>query len=139
VSTRLSTITFTVVAHEVTPVVDGRSLTDLATEFETSREMEQSGGYAGVAHVHQRFGPLDAFYLGESEWTEKGFTELLSCAGCGEVGCWPLEAKIVVTDATVTWEGLRQPHRPERDYRGLGPFIFSTSEYDAAVTSAAPR
>jgi hypothetical protein len=33
---------------------------------------------------------------------------LLAC-GCGEVGCWPLEARIITGAGTVTWTGFAQP------------------------------
>jgi hypothetical protein len=44
------------------------------------------------------------------------------------------EAPVRVEDATVTWDGFRQPHRPKRDYAGFGPFVFDLSTYRAAAT-----
>jgi hypothetical protein len=48
----------------VVPIVDGRPLTELVARFESAAGMEPSGSYSGVIHVQQRFGPLDAYYLG---------------------------------------------------------------------------
>jgi hypothetical protein len=62
--------------------------------------------------------------------------DLLGCADCGEVGCWPLEVCIDVDDAVVTWRSFRQPHRPDRDYTGLGPFRFDAAAYRAALAAA---
>ncbi|VTR76625.1 hypothetical protein [Cellulomonas hominis] len=62
---------------------------------------------------------------------------LLGC-DCGEVGCWPLEADVVLTDHQVTWSGFAQPHRPAWSYAGVGPFVFDRRQYeDAVATSAA--
>ena len=52
------------------------------------------------------------------------------------MGCWPLEAAIVVSDGVVTWTDFRQPHRQDRDYRALGPFVFDRPQYEEAVHSA---
>jgi hypothetical protein len=39
-----------------------------------------------------------------------------------EWGCWPLLARIAVTDELVTWDSFEQPHRKERDCTVFGPF-----------------
>ena len=66
---------------------------------------------------------------------DRGRAWLLGC-DCGEVGCWPLDARIEVTDDLVMWQDFQQPHRPERDYRSFGPFVFGRKEYDRAVADA---
>ena len=135
-----SAITFEVnrSIRSVVPVVNGRPLTELVADFESAAGMEPSGGYGGVFHVKQRFGPLDDYYRGAATaWSDDGFVELLSCEGCGEAGCWPLAVEIRVAGDTVSWTSFRQPHRPERDYSEFGPFTFSRAEYMAAVNAAA--
>jgi hypothetical protein len=57
---------------------------------------------------------------------------LLAC-DCGDWGCWPLMARITVTERSVTWDAFEQPHRSTRDYTGFGPFRFDRRRYDAAL------
>jgi hypothetical protein len=61
---------------------------------------------------------------------------LLGC-DCGEVGCWPLEAQVLVDDDLVIWRGFAQPYRPRRDYGSFGPFVFRRNQYDRAVREVA--
>lgn len=37
------------------------------------------------------------------------------------------------SDDVVTWSRFVNPHRPGWDYAGLGPFVFSRQQYDAAL------
>ena len=34
----------------------------------------------------------------------------------------------------VSWHSFRQPHRPDRDYSGFGPFRFDAAAYRAALS-----
>jgi len=134
------TVVFTISAdepREIIPIVNGRSLIDLVADFERSHAFDSAGKYAGICPAHFRFGDLTLYYLGREtqEWPTPGRAWLLGC-DCGEVGCWPLEAAIDVTDNRVIWQDFRQPHRPGRDYRGFGPFVFARHEYDHAVQQA---
>jgi hypothetical protein len=54
-------------------------------------------------------------------------------------GCWPLEARVVIDEETVTWNSFRQPFRPQRDYSDFGPFTFDRREYEAAIAELATR
>lgn len=72
----------------------------------------------------------------DGEWSGPGGTWLLGCT-FGEPGCWPLEARIAVEPETVTWTGFTQPHRRERDYTGLGPFVFAREQYEDAARQIA--
>lgn len=68
-----------------------------------------------------------------------GNAVLLMQCECGEVGCWPLLAKLEVTDTTVTWSDFQQPHRGPQSpagwwrYDNLGPFSFDRVQYEAAL------
>lgn len=56
---------------------------------------------------------------------------LLGCQ-CGEWGCWPLTARIEVTDEVVRWSGFRTGHR-DWDLAALGPFEFDRARYERAI------
>ncbi len=60
---------------------------------------------------------------------------LLVCEGCREEGCWPLFARVQVSQAVVEWSGMRPPHRPDRDYSELH-FTFARQQCDAALSGA---
>ena len=121
----------------LTPVVDGGPLTGLVAEFESCQGYSPSGGYAGLVPDYFRFGDLSRYLLGQEDgqWPRPGYAWLLAC-DCGEVGCWPLEARIITGAETVTWTGFAQPHRRARDYQGFGDFIFDRASYEHAVCEA---
>jgi hypothetical protein len=121
----------------LTPVVDGRSLTELVGEFESRQGYSPAGGYAGLVPGNFRFGDLPRYFLGQEEgqWPKPGYAWLLGC-DCGEAGCWPLEARIVTDAETVTWTGFAQPYRRAWDYQGFGDFIFDRAPYEHAVREA---
>jgi hypothetical protein len=113
---------------ELLPVVDGVSLADLVEGYEAERGFDVVGGYGPVWLT-----PAAAELLPSSSDRR---VDLLGCGSCGEAGCWPLEARIDVDDGAVTWRAFRQPHRPDRDYSGLGPFRFDAAAYRTALTAA---
>ena len=137
---RTDTVVFEITAEdpaEIVPVVNGRSLIDLVADFEKARRWELAGDYSGLVPASFSFGDLTQYYLGRAarQWPGPGRAWLLGC-DCGEVGCWPLDARIDVTDDLVLWQDFHQPHRAARDYRSFGPFVFDRSEYDRAVADA---
>jgi hypothetical protein len=122
----------------ITPYIDGRSLVDLAGEFEAAAAYKPAGGYSGIVPAYFKFGPLETYYLGTNarQWPKAGTAWLLGC-DCGEVGCWPLAARVVATQDQVSWSGFSQPHRPQWDYSAFGPFTFDRAAYDLAVAELA--
>jgi len=116
----------------ITPVVDGTSLRELVTAYETSHSFETAGGYAGVVLGYRS--AADHF-LGERLRNGR-IVQLLGCDCCDGSGCWPLECRIRITNDQVLWTSFRQPHRSERDYSGFGPFAFSATHYRAALHRA---
>lgn len=118
----------------VTPMIEGCALIELVGDFERAQGHKLAGRYSGLVPSSFDFGDLAAYYVGSSvdQWPEPGSLWLVDCE-CGQAGCWPLEASVVVTDQQVTWSNFRQPHRPEWNYDGFGPFVFERGEYDAAV------
>jgi hypothetical protein len=119
-------------------VIEGISLAARIEHFEPKRGMEPPGGYGGLVPSFFRFGPLDRYFLGESEdehFKKKGECYVLACK-CGEVGCWPLSALITETDSAVVWDCFAQEHRRERDYSGFGPFAFELRQYKLRIKEA---
>jgi hypothetical protein len=126
-------------ARELLPQVDTFSLVDLVSCYERAAGFDVPGAYAGVVLDHFNFGDLTAYLTGRPDsayWADKDAIALLGC-DCGEVGCWPLEAQVLVDDDLVTWRGFTQPFRPKRDYGTFGPFVFRRSQYERAVRKVA--
>jgi hypothetical protein len=141
----MNRIAFTVEEYEaawvwrgIVPIVDEISLCDRIDEYETAHGFDLPGSYAGIEVNSTDRREWIRYLLGDSnpedgEATD-GTTWLLGC-GCSVAGCWPLEARITVGVDTVTWDRFRQPHLPERNYAGFGPFVFSREEYEQAIDS----
>lgn len=125
-------------ARALVPIIDGQSLVDLVAAYEAQHGFEPAGGYAGIIPAHFNFGDLTRYYEAreDRQWPSPGHAWLLGCA-CGEVGCWPLTARIVVGADVVTWSDFSQEHRTERDYGGFGPFVFDRAQYATAVAGVA--
>jgi hypothetical protein len=125
-------------ARELLPYVDNVSLVDLISGYERAAGYDVPGTYAGIVLDHFTFGDLTAYLAGEPHCAyraKRGVIALLGC-DCGEVGCWPLEARVLVDGGLVTWRGFAQPFRPERDYGTFGPFVFRRSQYERASREA---
>jgi len=124
--------------RELLPHVDDVSLVDLVSGYEHAARYDVPGAYAGIVLDHFNVGDLTEYLNGDphSAYRGRGVIALLGC-DCGEVGCWPLEARVVVDEDVVTWRGFTQPFRPERDYGSFGPFVFRRSQYEQAVREAA--
>jgi hypothetical protein len=111
-------------------LVDARDLIDLLREVElpaaaAEGHPEIAGSYSGLApeqwtELPERYGDARA--------------AVLACE-CGEVGCWPLRARITRREETVVWSDFQQPHRKDWSYDALGPFVFPAAEYDDAVAA----
>lgn len=126
-------------ATEVVPVVDGVALTDRIHDFEREHGMEtRAVSYGGLIPAYFKFGPASHHYLTTHEVfiSRKGKIPVLGCE-CGEWGCWPLLARVILEKTTVTWTDFEQPYRPDRDYSSFGPFVFSRSAYESAIAAIA--
>ncbi|WP_211116441.1 hypothetical protein [Glycomyces buryatensis] len=101
-------------------------------------EAPSSGGYVGLGLSDGVFWP-SLHFLGEPElsYCNEGDTVLLGCP-CGLWGCWPLSARVDVTNTSVTWSGFFNGMRKSWDLAGLGPFVFDRRQYEASLRSTAP-
>lgn len=119
--------------HAVVPAIDGQPLLEVIDRFEFAAGMQPAGGaYGGLIPEYYRYGPLDEHFLGKENPGLGPKTAVLGCK-CGEVGCWPLMARITPTGNLVVWDAFEQPHRRSRDYSELGPFLFDRDQCDVAL------
>lgn len=128
-------------AQSLLPLVDGASLADLVSSFEAKHDYGPTGSYRGFIPSYFSYGPLEPYFLGAAAsdyWADIGGIYLLGCK-CGEVGCWPLVARVTVSGEDVMWSDFAQPHRPARDYTEFGPFVFDKVHYLAAVRAVAAK
>jgi hypothetical protein len=118
--------------------IDGSRLQDAVRDYESPFALREghadmAGGYCGLDSPgcdHRAFfGEVGRDYGEESDKTA-----LMECE-CGCPGCWPLVARITVTDTSVISSDFEQPHRGPAaaaghwDYRGFGPFECHIEEY----------
>ncbi len=97
-----------------------------------------AGAYTGLPFAV--YAPPSRHFWGEVESGRRDQkVELLLCRDCGEIGCWPLLARIVAGKRQVVWFEFEQPHRrsgeplPAWSYDGFGPFVFDRAQYKRAL------
>jgi hypothetical protein len=122
----------------ITPIVNGTPLPEIVAAFEREQHFEPTGGYGGLIPTWFEYGALDQYFLGhfekDSYFARKNRVYLLGCQ-CGEVGCWPLVARIRTESKFVVWDSFEQPHRKDRDYSKFGPFVFDGEQYRQAIAA----
>ncbi|MEX2246279.1 MAG: hypothetical protein WEC75_06300 [Dehalococcoidia bacterium] len=141
----LSSIQFALCPHlgdatllEVIPVVDGVRLTDRVHQFELDQGMETCPvSYGGLIPRFHKVGRAKEYYfgVGKAPLSENGKIPLLGCE-CGEWGCWPFLARVVVAGTTVAWTDFEQPFEI-RDYSEFGLFTFGRADYETAIATIA--
>jgi hypothetical protein len=114
--------------QEVRVLIDGRDLVDIVRDAEArwakqDGQPQLAGSYSGL---------WPELWDALPEQYGDGSAAVLGCE-CGEPGCWPLRVRITISETTVTWDAFSQPHRPAWRYEGIGPFVFSRADYDAAL------
>ena len=133
---------------EVRIVIDGRDLIEVVKEHEAP--YAEAEGSPSIAGRYSGLSPRDVLppsrhLFGEAEamFTHDGKIEVLSCADCGEPGCWPLVCEIVVSAETVTWQHFEQPRRNGElgasvwSYEDFGPFVFDRRHYEETLARLA--
>jgi hypothetical protein len=82
--------------------------------------------YSGIQLVRA----MGEFLLPEENADDEGRVAVGGC-GCGEVECWPLEARITLEGDRVIWEDFYNPVM-EWKHEGIR-FVFARKQYDAEV------
>lgn len=127
-------------------LINGRELIDIVREIE--QPFAEREGHPNLPGAYGYFGPMFVFsparhFLGEpaNDWTDgAGRIYVLSC-NCGIPECWPLSARIEITEDKIIWSNFRQRHRgpnsPQGEWRydKLGPFTFDRQSYEQALAS----
>jgi hypothetical protein len=122
-------------AIEVRPIINGVELIELVLGYESAQKFSPAGGYGGIVPDFFSYGPLATYYRGENDiefWKDMGGIYVLGC-DCGEAGCWPLACSSRANNGTITWSQFSQPHRPEWDYSGFGPFVFDEFAFEEST------
>ena len=108
-------------ALAVIPILDEIPLTELIQSYERAKGYKPAGGYGGLIPRWFNYGPLDIYFLGDfdndSYFGRMGRIYLLGCS-CGEVGCWPLAARVRTIADTVEWYAFQQPYIHPRINKG---------------------
>jgi hypothetical protein len=124
--------------------VDGRDLAELIRQAELPYATAEghariAGCYLGLRPWQLSCSLTDHFMGAEGSDLACGpsdKTVLLGCE-CGEPGCWPLMAHIVVHDREVLWCCFDQPRRQGKwGYNDFDELRFDRSEYEAALADA---
>lgn len=118
--------------------INGKDLIEMIKEYELPFAIKEghpdiAGGYAGMYPKDFLFWYLDA------TWPEDGRRSILTCSGCGEVGCWPMMVSVTEDNNTIKWSDFHQPHRgPESkasfwDFSNFPTFEFSKENYQDEI------
>jgi hypothetical protein len=95
----------------------------------------EPGGYAPfVGDLPSLFNPplSDHGFVLDEDDPRRRKVALLECS-CGNPGCWTLLVRVHVLKQVVVWSDFEQLHR---DWLyDLGPFVFDTQQYVAALES----
>jgi hypothetical protein len=129
---------------ELRVLIDGRSLDELVRTVElpyaTAEGHPQiAGAYRGI-HPRQLHGSIREHLMGgpgsDLACGPADKTVLLGCE-CGEIGCWPLMARVEVRDGEIVWRDFQQPHRTGTwSYQDLDEFVFDRAQYETAIDQA---
>lgn len=138
--------------REVRIQIDGCDLIALVHAWESDvagkvGEANLAGAYAGIPEWYAE--DLAAWRRGsveDSALTYDGRVALLACGDCGEIGCWPLLARLELSEEVVIWHDFEQPYRRPAEpdplnvdptacpggwgYEGFGPFVFDRGAYE---------
>lgn len=150
----MDTITFKVrpsehwFGEEIEIEINGESLAAKLRAFEMPLARAEgspkiAGDYSGLPASSYLLPSRHFFGEQAHPETREERVELLLCGGCGEIGCWPILARIAVAEDRVIWNDFQQPHRTGRgksavwDYARFGPFVFERAQYERALREAA--
>jgi hypothetical protein len=132
---------------EIEVEINGESLVAKLRAFEMPLARAEgspriAGGYSGLPASSHLLPSRHFFGEQAHPETREERVEVLLCGDCGEMGCWPMLARIAVAEDRVIWSDFQQPHRTGRgksavwDYTRFGPFVFERAQYEQALLGA---
>jgi hypothetical protein len=124
-------------------LIDGNSLITLAHQAEQPYALREGHPNIAGAYGWLTASSANQTALASGSKDDEDKIPLLECS-CGVPGCWPLLAKVTVSESHVTWSDFEQPHRGPLSaachwaYGALGPFVFDRKAYDLQVNQITP-
>ena len=122
----------------LTPIIGGRSLVDLVTDYEEGRGWELAGIHDGLVLDELQLEDLEEHLLqGRPSSHHDTGVAVLGCT-CGVNECLPLLAEVRITDDQVSWGGFQYSLAAglSWDYSDFGPFEFERAQYEVALQRA---
>ena len=101
-------------------IINGTTLIDMLRKFEIQFDPSLAGQYDYVEKID---------FLKNAYVTSEEDDMLLVGCNCGEVGCWPMVAKVTQVEDVVMWSQFQQPYRKKWTYSKFGPFEFDANQY----------
>lgn len=117
-------------------VVNGKSLLRSLVEVGGGHSDFMGRFVAGYPDVNKS--ALNELLCRSSPTIEGGCTLLYLCPECGDIGCGAYAARVLREANTYVWLDFAyvNGYEPPQPITGVGPFIFSISDYEHAVTAA---
>ena len=122
----------------LTPIIGGRSLVDLVTDYEEGRGWELAGIHDGLVLDELQVENLREHLLqGKPSSPHDAGVAVLGCT-CGVNECLPFLAEVRLTDEQVLWGGFQYELAAglSWDYSDFGPFVFDRAQYEVALQMA---
>jgi hypothetical protein len=122
----------------LTPIIDGRSLVDLVTDYEEGRGWELAGIHDGLVLDESQLADFSERMLrSRPSSLHDARVAVLGCT-CGVNECLPFLAQVRITDDRVLWEAFQNPLAAglSWDYCEFGPFVFDRTQYEVAFQKA---
>ncbi|HXY26839.1 MAG TPA: hypothetical protein VEH82_00990 [Acidimicrobiales bacterium] len=122
----------------LTPILDGRSLIDLLTDYQEARGSELAAIHDALVLDESQLEDIPEHLLhGTRSSPHDAGTAALGCT-CGVNDCIPFLAEVRITDDQVSLGGFRNPLAAglSWDYSDLGPFVFDRAQYEVALQKA---
>lgn len=121
----------------VSVFINGENLVEQIKKYELPFAIKE--GHLAIAGSYSAMYVKDFLHWHYSDWPGNNQHVILTCADCGEVGCWPLLVSVTETENSVMWNNFGQPHRGKNstasfwDYSTFPTYNFSKENYQSEM------